>query len=232
MGPSSSDLGLGLAPARGCYPEGRRSRLGPNPGHPQPRPAGAFSFKRATQMSWPRFVYILGNCCEWEKKFYILSNVAVCSLEGGWGQERWASGQTGCRAGGRSAWHSHSRVHTPRGSCARSPVHADPYFETCCAPAERAQDPLGPDAGSQVRRLASRLSLPNLIALTHFQSPDQCLPRAFLPSQGFLRVCATLGWSGAPQAPDPPAEPSTPFPGESGERPQARWQRGWGSLPV
>lgn len=63
--PSSSELGKApTVPAPGCYPEGGRSRRSPYPGHPRPRPAGGFSFKRVTQMSRPRFVYILGNCCE------------------------------------------------------------------------------------------------------------------------------------------------------------------------
>lgn len=51
---------------------------------PSAPPRWPIFVKRVTQMSWPRFVYIFGNCCgkEKNKPFEVLSNLAICAFEG------------------------------------------------------------------------------------------------------------------------------------------------------
>jgi hypothetical protein len=53
--------------------------------HSSPRPARGFFIKRVTQMSQPRFVYILGNCCGRKKKkkpLYAVKHSNVVNFRG------------------------------------------------------------------------------------------------------------------------------------------------------
>lgn len=79
--------------------DARGPRRGPHPGQLRTfgPPRWRIFIKRVTQMSWPRFVYILGNCCGKGKKkkknqppsIYLQIQESAL-LRGRWSRGRWA----------------------------------------------------------------------------------------------------------------------------------------------
>lgn len=157
--------GSGPLPRRREVAPGRREDLPavPTPGgfSPSAPPRRRIFTKRVTQMSWPRFVYILGNCCGKGKKKpnSLRHTVKYRNL-----RFRQASGakEAGLEDWRLSSWYEEraavTRLHPHAYKGTPTPSHSRPRTPstggTCCArrgvgprPTGAGQWPAGPRAG-------------------------------------------------------------------------------------
>lgn len=155
--------GSGPLPGRREVAPGRREDLPavPTPGGSSPSapPRRRIFTKRVTQMSWPRFVYILGNCCGKGKKkknltpFDILSNIGICAFDRPVGPRKLGLRTGDSRAGTKSAPRSLACIHTHTRARPHphTRVRAHPQLgETAVRGAAWGHDLQGPDGGPRV----------------------------------------------------------------------------------
>lgn len=96
------------------------------------------------------------------------------------------------------------RIHTPAHTRPQAHLHTPKYTQTLNL--KSAVCPR-PERKTHWDPTVARGSPPSPPRASTSSPPKSAGPRACFPNQGFPRVCATLIWSGAPQATDLPADP-------------------------